>query len=88
MPVAAPNIAPLFPASEIAGFNSRWDTSIEFEFYFLLQSVQVNVLNCAGTGLPTRIVITDFFVFRFKVYIYYLPTEWAVGSDPKDNLHG
>jgi len=33
MPVAAPNIAPLFPASEIAGLNSRCDTGrTEFQF--------------------------------------------------------
>ena len=64
MPVSARDIAPVFPASEIAGLNSRWDTSrTEFQFYFLLQSLQVNVRDYAGTGLSTRIVITDFFLF-------------------------
>ena len=63
MPVATPNIAPFFPASEIAGLNSRWDTGrTEFQFYILLRSLQVNVRNCAGTGLPTTIVITVLFL--------------------------
>ena len=45
MPVAAPYIARLFPGSEIAGLNFRWDTGrSEFHFYFLLQSVQVSAL--------------------------------------------
>jgi len=83
MSVTAPKIAPVLPIwipAEILFVLSL--------FYFLLQSLQVNMRDYAGTGLSTRIVITDFFVFRFKVNIYYLPTEWTVGSDPKDNLHG
>jgi len=58
VPVTAPNIASVFPASEIAGLNSHWDNSrTEFQLYALLQ---VYVRDYAGTGLSTRIVITDF----------------------------
>jgi hypothetical protein len=79
MPVAAPNIAPLFPASEIAGLNSSWDTGrTDFQFYFLLQSFQVNVRNYADRGLTTRTVIAGFLFSDLKsiIIIYQRNGPW------------